>query len=376
MLCPLHQAARPDEPVNDTPAPAPDTERRHRGRHVLPNTWQLCTSRTIEGRYDFSEFTEHDVKRVCGLVIVAMKRYRVQCAGLVLMSNHWHSLVKAPLARSISDFNRYVKAGIAKMVRAKRGGTGAIWDGRFHNLNLLDGASSLEKLRYLCEHAVRDGLVADPAQWPLANCIKALRGDLRIEGLARSRRGSGADAAFVPVYGRLTPLDGWATDSQGYRRVMNAMIDDIIEEYATQRTRARRAYEAAVAEAMAEGREPPRVSPQARGELVNRVEDQTFVPQHPKRSAYRACFMARGEDRAVRLREAMAQRRRDWGAYEVALHRLLTRPCEAVPELPVTCQWPTALSAAKGEPFAWASFMDIVHPGAAPGSDPPPAAAG
>ena len=77
-----------------------------------------------------------------------------------------------------------------------------------------------------------------------------------------------------------------------------------------------------------------------------------------------------------RLAEAMAQRRRDWGAYEVALHTLMTRPCEAVPEIPVTCQWPTALSAAKGEPFAWASFMDIVHPGAAPGSDPPAAAAG
>ncbi len=100
------------------------------------------------------------------------------------------------------------------------------------------------------------------------------------------------------------------------------------------------------------------------------------MPKHPERSAYRACFMARGEDRSVRLAEAMAQRRRDWGANEEALHRLMTRPGEAVPEIPVTCQWPTALSAAKGEPFAWASFMDIVRSGAAPGSDLPQAAAG
>ena len=126
---------------------------------------------------------------------------------------------------------------------------------------------------------------------------------------------------------------------------------------------------------MAAGREPPRVSPQDRGELADRIVDQDFVPKQPKRSAYRACFMARGVDRADRLAEARAQRRRDWGAYDEALHTLMTRPREAVPEIPVTCQWPTALSAAKGEPFAWASFMDIVHPGAAPGSDPPGAAA-
>jgi len=64
-----------------------DVEKRRRYRVLKPKAWIFCSSRTTGGQFYFSEFTEADNARVFGLMIVAMKRYGVELAGFVLMSD-------------------------------------------------------------------------------------------------------------------------------------------------------------------------------------------------------------------------------------------------------------------------------------------------
>ena len=315
-----------------------DVQKRHRWRVLKSKTWIFCSSRTTNGQFYFSEFTEADNKLVFGLMIVAMKRYGVELAGFVLMSGHLHALLRARRGRQISSWMQYVKAGIARMVRTKYGTDGPIWGSRFKSTNLLDDESEFKILDYISLHGVKEGLVSTPMAWPLANTAAALVGDGWIYGLAPSRL---EDGKLVEVKSQLTPLSKWSGDQRGYHRTMKAQVEQLVADEAVSRALKK--------------------LPPAPKDAAERVQDWRHIPADIKRSTSKT-FKALGLGAKELLKEAYEARRAGITGAIKAAGVLVRRGECAQTAMCEELEWPPFVTAAQeDEGFIELSFIEAVH---------------
>ena len=319
-----------------------DVEKRYRWRFLKPKTWIFCSSRTTNGQFYFSEFSEADNELVFGLMIVATRRYGVELAGFVLMSGHLHALLRARRGRQISSWMQYVKAGIARLVRSKYGTDGPIWGSRFKSINLLDDEAEGEVLDYICLHGVKEGAVSTPMAWPLANTVGALIGEGWIYGKVPSRLG---DGKLVVVKAQLTPLSRWS-DRRQYHREMKVRVDQLI---------------AVEALARALNREDP-----APKDASDRVQDWCHIPVEIKRSTSKT-FKASGFDAKRLLSEAYEARVEGITGAIKAAGILVQRGGCAQTALSELLEWPPFVTAAQvDEGFIEMSFVEAVHGVASP----------
>jgi REP element-mobilizing transposase RayT len=299
------------------------------GRRIIKTgTWVFCSSRTVGGQFTFSELNKTDKARVMGLLIVAMKRYGVEIAAFVLFSNHIHLIARTwRNGRQISLLNQYVKAGLARLVHAKHGTSGPVWDGPFAGTNLLNEAAEIAQFRYICQHGVKEKLVLDPAAWHLCNTIDAVRGDGWIEGLFPDR---GDRTLLRPVRARLTPLTAWTDDRKGWRRTCNILVDGIIAD----------AAETKIAE------------------LLLVTKDHCYRPEVIKKSGNVQTFKALGADANALLAEAYDARRSAIESAVLAVHQLVNTGRTDL-TLPACCQWPPFVANALAEPYVTMTWRDV-----------------
>ena len=153
---------RPHAPLTNNREFEP-IRRARRRRYVLPGHWQHVSSRVLQGRYAFENFTPEFVARVKGIIAIACIRYGVALAAFVLMSNHYHALLQSKKSRRVSLWNQYVKAGLARLTHEFHGTRGTVWDGPFRHTNLLTDFAELSAFKYLCSHGVKERLIFHPA---------------------------------------------------------------------------------------------------------------------------------------------------------------------------------------------------------------------
>jgi REP element-mobilizing transposase RayT len=300
-------------------------------RIILPGHWVFCSSRTIGGRFAFSELSEQDCARVMGLLIVAMKRYDVEVAAFLVFSNHIHTLARTwRNGRQISLFNQYIKAGMARLVHKKHGTSGTIWDGPFAATNLLDDEAELAQFDYICRHGVKEKLVFDPAAWHLCNTIDAVRGHGWINGLFPDRD---EPKTLRPVRARLSPLTAWTGDRTGWRRACNTLVDGIVADAAGMKV----------------------------AEMLPITKDHWHWPAATKKSGYKRTFKALSAERDTLMKDAYEARSTAIASAVDAIHALVTTGRAGV-GLPECCQWPPFVAHALQEPFVamrWAEMYAL-----------------
>jgi REP element-mobilizing transposase RayT len=93
-----------------------------------------------------------------------LSRFDWRCLSYCLMDNHFHLLIRTPQP-NLSRGMQQLKSGYARIVNRRYGGSGPLFDDRFHAPLVQRDAHVLEVLRYLALNPVRAGLCDEPEGW-------------------------------------------------------------------------------------------------------------------------------------------------------------------------------------------------------------------
>ena len=93
------------------------------------------------------------------------KKYRCDLHAYVLMTNHVHILLTVREHNAQSLFMKDLSQQTAHWVHMRHGGTGAMWDGRYHSSQIDCDAYFLACQRYIELNPVRAGMVELPGAY-------------------------------------------------------------------------------------------------------------------------------------------------------------------------------------------------------------------
>ena len=137
--------------------------------------WQPTeiTARTIHGRYLLRPSKKVN-ELILGIIGRAQTMHDVELYGVVVLSNHIHLVMSAKSSSEQSNFLRYVLGNIAREIGKLHSWRDKFWARRHRAIPILDDIALDERMRYLLGHSVKEGLVADPVQWPGVHSVAAL----------------------------------------------------------------------------------------------------------------------------------------------------------------------------------------------------------
>ncbi len=88
-----------------------------------------------------------------------------------LMSNHYHFLVRQDGEEPAGNLPQSVFNSYTKAYNIKYEHSGTLFEGRFHAKAIQTKSHLLHLCRYIHGNPVKDGLVAEPADWPYSNYL-------------------------------------------------------------------------------------------------------------------------------------------------------------------------------------------------------------
>lgn len=118
----------------------------------------------------FADAADHDAWRA--LLAQALLRFDAQALAYVLLPDHFHLLLFTRRA-NLSLLMRHMNGVYAQHHQRRHGGSGALFQGRFHAVLVDREHHLLDSCRYLDLNPVRLGLVPTAADWP-ASSFRAL----------------------------------------------------------------------------------------------------------------------------------------------------------------------------------------------------------
>lgn len=126
---------------------------------------------------------DQDRRRFLKLFDEVVARFDWSCHAFVLMTTHYHLLVRTPnpdLARGMQRLN----ACYAQHFNRRHGETGHRFERRYHSVPIGSDAHALELVRYLALNPVRAGASQDAASWPWSSYAAIIRGRRPLHCLA------------------------------------------------------------------------------------------------------------------------------------------------------------------------------------------------
>lgn len=174
-----------------------------------PGTLVETTCRTLQGRMLLrpGQRTLNDM--IVGTLAIAKARYGVEVVCAVVMSNHFHLLLKVQDARQLARFQGFVNSKLAREIGRSLGWREKVWGRRYSAIAVSDEpAAQVARLRYLLSHGVKENLVARCTDWPGVHAAESLVSGRPLEGFWFDRtaefkaRRRGEDCG---VYSHATP---------------------------------------------------------------------------------------------------------------------------------------------------------------------------
>ncbi|MHC4838584.1 MAG: transposase [Planctomycetota bacterium] len=147
--------------------------------------WAHVSSRVRDGRYAFVPPDDDGlfVALMWGIIGRAQKRYGVQVAIAVVVSNHLHLLVRSDRPGAVSTFMQYTLSNLARLTNRTYGTSGPVFDGPFRMTTLLDREAEEFWFAYVMAHMTKEGIVPSPNQWIGLQCVDHLLNGTQPRGL-------------------------------------------------------------------------------------------------------------------------------------------------------------------------------------------------
>lgn len=82
-----------------------------------------------------------------------------------ITSNHVHLLAFAEKADAVASLIQRAHGEMARWYNARKGRSGAFWEGRYHCTMVEDGAHFMQCMAYIAMNMIRAGVVRHPAEW-------------------------------------------------------------------------------------------------------------------------------------------------------------------------------------------------------------------
>ena len=112
---------------------------------------------------------------IAGVLARAANRYGVALYGHTVPSNHFHFLIGVRSARQMKQFMNYFMGNCARKINILRRRSGPFWHRRYTHIEVaLDEESLVQRLDYLLQQGVKEGLVSSPLDWPGLHCAHQL----------------------------------------------------------------------------------------------------------------------------------------------------------------------------------------------------------
>ncbi len=89
-----------------------------------------------------------------------------------LMPNHYHLLLRQDGEEAAGNVPQSIFNSYSKAYNLKYAHSGTLFEGRFRAKPILASSHLLHLCRYIHGNPVKDGLVADPADWPYSNYLE------------------------------------------------------------------------------------------------------------------------------------------------------------------------------------------------------------
>lgn len=144
------------------------------------------TSRTSGGQLLLRPCPELN-ERILGILGRALVLYPLELHAFAFLSNHWHALVTVADAQRLSDFLQYVNGNVAKAAQEIHDWDGNVWGRRPQTIVVADDAAAEDRYRYILAHGAKEGLVANPLDWPGVSSARALALGETLVGRWRNR---------------------------------------------------------------------------------------------------------------------------------------------------------------------------------------------
>ena len=149
---------------------------RPAGRVAMPRLPRLdapgCTVHVV-GRCNNREFrfttAEHFESLLTHLGEMA-RSYEITLYAYMLMANHVHLLLQAPLTESLAQPLRWFFRETSRDWQHLQGHRGHFWERRYWSCLVEDDRYALAALRYLDRNPIRAGLVAEPTAYAWSSC--------------------------------------------------------------------------------------------------------------------------------------------------------------------------------------------------------------
>lgn len=181
-------------------------------------------------------------ERYLGVLGRAQTKLGMKICAVVVMSNHYHLLLRPRDGKHLADFMCFLKTNLAKEIGGRlRGWKGHFFGGRFHATTVSnEEAAQVRVLRYVLGHGPKEHLVDSVRQWPGVHCASSLIDGNPMKGRWYDRTAQygarvlrGEETVDPENYASdeevtLSPLPCWEhLPDVDWRRAVEEMISDI-----------------------------------------------------------------------------------------------------------------------------------------------------
>jgi len=199
------------------------------------------TCRTVQSRLLLTP-RAHVREIVIGVLARAKRLYPVQLIGFAFASNHFHCLLSVEDAGRMSEFMGYLNGNLARELGRLADWKEKFWGRRYQSIVVSDEEEAqIARLKYILSHGAKEGLVADPREWPGAHAVNALLTGDPLEGFWHDRtqeyryrlRGKEPAPGQFAMIETLTldPLPCWKhLPPEEYRARMADIVAEVVAE--------------------------------------------------------------------------------------------------------------------------------------------------
>ena len=137
-----------------------------------------------------------------------VSRHSWECIAYCVMTTHYHVLVSTPNA-DLAAGMRFLNGAFGRRFNKRHGGSGAVFEARYHAALIETDGHLLEVCRYLALNPVRAGLASRPEDWTWGSY---------------SVHATGAPA--LPFMAEMSLLKLFAPTAEEARRRLKAFVDE------------------------------------------------------------------------------------------------------------------------------------------------------